>query len=113
MKWTREKWLQVAFAAGAVVLLVVAGLLRGSLDERSRRMGSLRRDVVTREHPEIALLTLAPGGLRAPVVNYLWIRIQDLKEAGRYYEAMQLSEWICSLQPRFAGVWSFHAWNMA
>jgi hypothetical protein len=97
----------------AVLLLAVAGMVRTSLSRQRGEMGTLRREAITRERPEVALLALAPGGLRAPMVNYLWMRIEDLKQRGRYYEAMQLSDWITSLQPRFAGVWSFHAWNMA
>jgi hypothetical protein len=103
----------VAWLAAAVLLLAGTGWLRSELSRQRGQIGSIRREAMTRERPEVALLALAPGGLRAPVVNYLWMRIEDLKQQGRYYEAMQLSDWITSLQPRFAGVWSFHAWNMA
>jgi len=64
-------------------------------------------------HPEVALLTIAPGGLRAPWVTYLWIKAENHKNDGKYFDAMQLADQICMLQPRFPGVWSFHAWNMA
>ncbi|MFP4434708.1 MAG: hypothetical protein ACLFTN_09580 [Phycisphaerae bacterium] len=113
MRSDRTRWIQAAWLGVALVLMAGAGWLRASLSEQRGRIGSERRQAMTRERPEVALLALAPGGLRAPVVNYLWTRIEDLKQKGRYYEAMQLSEWITSLQPRFAGVWSFHAWNMA
>ena len=59
------------------------------------------------------LVTMAPGGLRAPIVSYLCIRAEDLKNDGRYYEAMQLADLICNLVPNFSGVWGFHGWNMA
>jgi len=36
-----------------------------------------------------------------------------LKEQGQFFDAKQLAEWITTLQPRFASVWDFHAWNMA
>ncbi|MHC4553585.1 MAG: hypothetical protein ACYSUT_12605, partial [Planctomycetota bacterium] len=36
-----------------------------------------------------------------------------LKEEGKFFDAKQLAEWITTLQPRFAAVWDFHAWNMA
>jgi len=57
------------------------------------------------------LAEIIPG--RAFLVNYLWIRADQLKEEGRFYDAMQLAEMICRLQKRYPGVWQFHAWNMA
>lgn len=50
---------------------------------------------------------------RAPLVDYLWMRASKLKEEGRYFDAYQLAEFIGRLQPRFAAVWAFNAWNMA
>jgi hypothetical protein len=50
---------------------------------------------------------------RAPLVDYLWLRAGKLKDEGRYFDAYQLSEMICELQPKFASVWAFHGWNMA
>jgi hypothetical protein len=47
------------------------------------------------------------------VLCFLWIRAEDLKNNGRHEEAMQLADLICSLEPNFAGVWSYHGWNMA
>ncbi len=97
----------------AAALLVGAGLLGPKLSRLNVSYELVQDDSVARTHPEVVLLTIAPGGLRAPVVNYLWIRAEDLKMAGRYYDAMQLADLICSLQPRFPGVWSFQSWNMA
>jgi len=71
------------------------------------------QEIVAQNFPEQTLLSIAPGGLRVWAVNALWIRCQQAKEAGRYYDAFQLAELICMLQPRSAGVWQFHAWNMA
>lgn len=62
--------------------------------------------------PEVAV-AVAMGALRGVAVDYLWIRANRLKQEGKFYEAMQLSDWITRLQPRFPKVWIFHAWNMA
>ena len=59
------------------------------------------------------LLQVAPGGLRAPLLTYLWLRSQQLKEDGKFFDAQQLRDLICDLMPHFPGVWSFHAWDMA
>ncbi len=63
--------------------------------------------------PVIALGTAALGSFRGLIVDVLWYRAYKLKEAGKFYEANQLSHAITQLQPRFPQVWVFHAWNMA
>ena len=63
--------------------------------------------------PSLAFATVALGAFRGLVVDVLWIRADQLKEEGKFFDARQLAEWITLLQPRFAAVWNFHAWNMA
>lgn len=58
-------------------------------------------------------LGIAAGAFRGIFVNLLWIRAQNLKQAGKYWEAIDLSRTITKLQPRFPRVWAFHAWNLA
>lgn len=62
--------------------------------------------------PQVAL-GIAMGAFRGLFVNFLWLRANALKEAGKYYEAIELSKAITQLQPRFPRVWAFHAWNMS
>ena len=107
----RAKW---AWAAAALLLAGGAGLLHKPLNEiadRDTELGLQRQ--IARDHPGYVLLTVAPGSLRAPFVGYLWIRAEELKQAGRFYDAKQNADLICSLQPRFTGAWGFNAWNMA
>jgi len=99
-------------------LLVAAGLLAGA-GLVGRPLG-LRRDaflqaggVVTEQNPEMAVYELLPGALKVFWINYEWIRAEELKNDGRYFDAMQRAARICRLQPRFAGVWAFQAWNMS
>ncbi|MFW6133719.1 MAG: hypothetical protein ACOC8F_07460 [Planctomycetota bacterium] len=111
---SRPRTLQIIFVAAGGVLLVGASLLRAPLDEISESAGLVAPgNVVAEEHPQLAVWTTAFGGLRAPVVAALWIRAEQHKQAGRVFDAMQLADLICQLQPRFAGVWSYHSWNMA
>ena len=63
--------------------------------------------------PSLAFATVALGAFRGLVVDVLWIRAEQLKEEDKFFDAKQLAEWITILQPRFAAVWEFHAWNMA
>jgi hypothetical protein len=53
------------------------------------------------------------GAFRGLIVDILWMRADNLKQEGKFFDAKQLAEWITMLQPRFAAVWDFHAWNMA
>ncbi|MCH8216766.1 MAG: hypothetical protein IH892_08340 [Planctomycetes bacterium] len=63
--------------------------------------------------PSLAFATVAMGAFRGLVVDILWMRADNLKEQGKFFDAKQLAEWIATLQPRFASVWEFQAWNMA
>jgi len=63
--------------------------------------------------PSLAFATVATGAFRGLAVDALWMRADRLKEEGQFFDARQLAEWITTLQPRFASVWEFHAWNMA
>jgi hypothetical protein len=63
--------------------------------------------------PSLAFATVAMGAFRGLVVDILWMRADKLKDEGKFFDAKQLAEWISILQPRFATVWEFHAWNMA
>jgi len=110
----RPRVKQLLWLLSAAACLTAAGLLQPLLDvQREDHELVPPGNVVAEGHPEYALLTIAPGGLRAVMVNYLWVRSENLKQAGRHHEAMQLSELICQLMPRFPGVWGNQAWNMA
>ena len=112
MMITRSRLVELFWILLAVGFLTVAGTLQPPLDEQSR-IYEINPPQVAENHPAKMLLMMAPGGLRAPIVNYLWIRAEDLKQKGRHHEAMQLADIICKLQPGFVGVWNFHSWNMA
>jgi len=70
-------------------------------------------DVTENMPPQVGIWYSALGSFRGLFVNVLWMRATHLKEEGKFYEAKELSEIICQLQPRFPQVWSFHSWNMA
>ena len=61
----------------------------------------------------LAFTTVALGGFRGLISNYLWIRSNDLQLDDKYFEAAQLADWITDLEPHFSQVWLFQAWNMA
>ena len=63
--------------------------------------------------PIVAFSTMALGGFRGLIADILWIRAGDLQQKGKYYELVQLSDWILKLQPKFASAASYMGWNMA
>jgi hypothetical protein len=63
--------------------------------------------------PSLAFATVAMGAFRGLLVDILWLRADKLKDQGEFFDAKQIAEWITTLQPRFASVWEFQAWNMA
>lgn len=63
--------------------------------------------------PLMAFTTVALGGFRGLIADLLWIRTIRLQQEGRIFEIAQLADWITKLEPHFATVWAFQAWNMA
>ena len=93
-------------------LLVTAGLQLDYINDQRADM-KLIIDRPENVPPTLAFATIATGAFRGLLVDILWIRADSLKEQGQFFDARQLAEWITVLQPRFAAVWEFHAWNMA
>jgi hypothetical protein len=96
----------------AVGLLISAGMQLDSINRRRQDMG-LIIDTPENIPPSLAFATIATGAFRGLVVDVLWMRADKLKDEGQFFDARQLAEWITILQPRFASVWEFHAWNMS
>ncbi len=101
---------------GTVVLalcLALSAALSTAISAEAGRAQLVYTDVATEGDPPSVGVGIALGAFRGLFVNYLWLRATHLKEQGKFYEAIQLSEAITRLQPRFPRVWAFHAWNMA
>lgn len=100
-------------------LLTAAGLLfvgsqrLDSINTRRAEMKLVMNEPLENAPPSLAFATVALGAFRGLIVDVLWIRADQLKEEGKFFDAKQLAEWITMLQPRFAKVWDFHGWNMA
>ena len=97
----------------AIVLLTVAGMRLDYINSQRQKMKLISNEPLKNAPPSLAFATVAMGAFRGLVVDALWIRADNLKEQGQFFDAKQLAEWITILQPRFASVWEFQAWNMA
>jgi hypothetical protein len=96
----------------AIVLFIAAGVQLDPINRQRQDMGLMintPKDIP----PSLAFATIATGAFRGLVVDALWMRADKLKDEGQFFDARQLAEWITILQPRFASVWEFQAWNMA
>ena len=96
----------------AVGLLIAAGMQLDPINRQRQNMG-LIIDTPENIPAELIFATVATGAFRGLVVDVLWMRADKLKDEGQFFDARQLAEWITILQPRFASVWEFQAWNMA
>jgi len=111
MPW-RDKIIWTVGIVLAVALLITAGRQLDFINAKRQDMG-LIMDRPENVPPSLAFATVATGAFRGLLVDILWIRADKLKEQGQFFDAKQLAEWITILQPRFAEVWEFLAWNMA
>ena len=100
----------VVFGLG---LLVTASSRLDSIQDRRVEMHLVSTPDLENAPPSLAFATVAMGAFRGLVVDILWMRADKLKEEGQFFDAKQLADWITTLQPRFASVWEFQAWNMA
>jgi hypothetical protein len=97
----------------AAVLLTAASTRLESINSARREMGLVANEPLENAPPSLAFATVAMGAFRGLVVDILWMRADKLKDQGQFFDAKQLADWITILQPRFASVWDFQAWNMA
>lgn len=103
-----------------LLLLVLAGGLFWGSARQQPHLAAVREsrglaDAVAPANtpPLITFSTIMLGGFRGILADLLWLRATRLQDEGRYVELVQLADWITKLEPRTAGIWSFHAWNMA
>ena len=99
----------IVLAAG---LLIAAGLQLDPINKQRQEM-KLVMDKPENIPPSLIFTAAATGAFKGLLVDFLWIRAERLKQEGQFFDARQLAELITILQPRFASVWEFQAWNMA
>src|SRR5687767_1811809 len=109
-----QRFLKPILLTLAMALLGGAFVAQRSLNRDRDVLGLTRRDnPLENAPPVLAFTTIALGGFRGLIANFLWIRASDLEDSGKYFEVVQLADWITKLQPYFATVWVHQAWNMA
>ncbi len=100
-----------------VILLLAgwtgAGLMEQVLNRDRETLGLTRATPLENAPPVLAFTTVALGGFRGLIANALWIRMDELQQEGKYFEMVQLADWISKLQPTIPQVWIHLAWNMS
>jgi hypothetical protein len=109
----RDRYIQLAACGVLVLFLFAQAGLAMFLAASVGRHKLVYADSAEKGDPPEVGIGIAMGAFRGVFVNFLWIRANELKEAGKYYEAIDLARTITRLQPRFPRVWAFHAWNLA
>jgi hypothetical protein len=97
----------------AAVLLVGSTLMQRTLNHDREALGLTRVTPLENAPPVLAFTTVALGGFRGLIANALWIRATELQENDKFFEMVQLSDWITKLEPHFPAVWINQAWNMS
>lgn len=95
------------------VLLLVIGLAVLIPSERYLRQCRAATTTDASGTSWVRYVMVGLGGFRGVISEVLWIRATQLQEQGRYFELVQLSDWITALDPRAAEAWVFNAWNLS
>jgi hypothetical protein len=96
-----------------LVLMVGVAISQKHLNREREKLGLTRITPLENAPPMLAFTTKALGGFRGLIANALWIRAAELQEDGKYFEMVQLSDWITKLEPNLSTVWIHLAWNMS
>ena len=108
---SRVKIILLLLLAG--VMVFGSGQFQKSLNHDREALGLTRTAALENAPPVLAFTTVALGGFRGLISNFLWIRANNLQQEDKFFEAAQLADWITKLEPTYAQVWLFQGWNMA
>jgi hypothetical protein len=103
----------IVLALVAVACFWWAGTKQQPLLQARREFHLSRGEPLENTPPLVAFTTVALGGFRGIIADLLWLRSSQLQQDGKYFELVQLADWITKLEPRMVQVWAFHGWNMA
>jgi hypothetical protein len=94
-------------------LLICADSAQWRLNRLREGLGFTRATPLKNAPPVLAVTTQVLGAFRGLIANALWLRAMELQENDRFFEMVQLSDWITKLQPHVSMVWAVVAWNMS
>ena len=104
---------KTAFVLAALVAFFLGSMLLPHLNDERRRRHLVWAKLGESAPPELVLATTALGGFRGLLLNAVAYRAWELKVDGKFWELVQLYEWISQLQPHASKVWTDLSWNMS
>lgn len=107
-----RRFYKPALGALIVTLLMSTSAIQTSLNKDRVAMQLTRVTPLENAPPALVFTTVALGGFRGLISNILWMRANELQQESKYFEMVQLADWITKLQPHYAQVWRIQAWNM-
>ncbi len=111
---SKDRIVQLIAAFVAAMSMTIGGLmLPNILDDAEKSTLRYTNNVVEGAPDWINTIGMSIGALRGLLVDYLWIKVQQMQQEGLFFEVMADADLITKLQPRFPQVWIFHAHNMA
>lgn len=96
-----------------VPLLGAVALSQGLVNRQRGQLSVTYMEPIQNAPPLLRLVSETLGGFRGVLSTILWMRINQMQMDGKYFEMMQLSDWITKLQPHTPRVWTDRAWNLA
>jgi hypothetical protein len=110
----KPRHIQLLALLGCAVLIAAAATRIPAINEGRKTLDMLgSTSPLKNAPPQYAFAIQAFGAFRSLITDLAFIRAEQFKEQGKFYDAMQLATWICNLQPHFPSVWEFASWNMA
>ena len=103
----------IASLVALIILLLLLSLVQSRMNTFRNEYHLTDDAPLENAPPLVAFTSVALGGFRGLVADCLWIRSSKMQDEGKYFEMVQLANWIVKLQPRFTASHSFLAWNMA
>ena len=108
-----DRIIQIIALVIALVSTSVCGSLLPKLVDISEAHTLHYTDIAVDGAPPFVALGQMIGAVRGIIVDYLWIKVNLMKQKGLFFDVMADADMITKLQPRFAAVWAFHGHNMA
>jgi hypothetical protein len=97
---------KVLLLALSAALLVGTSRMQSELNRDRASLGLTHlNQPLENAPPGLAFTTVALGGFRGLISNWLWMRASQMQEDDKYFEMVQLSDWITKMEPHFEQVW--------
>lgn len=94
-------------------LLLGISTIQTQMNQMRKKYELTEGSVLKNAPPVVAFVTVALGGFRGLLADFLFLRSQKVQDREDFFELVQLADWIVKLQPRFTGAIAFLAWNMS